>query len=492
MRQIPKAEAEEIHARSLRDPVWWCERFLGDRLWQKQKEILTAVRDCRKTAVKSCHGAGKSFDAAAAALWWLYTHRDSIVLTTAPTARQVKEILWKEIRLAKTGARIPLGGTLLSQELRLADGWFALGFTAPEYDNDRFQGFHNLHLLVIADEASGISEEIYDGIAGVLTSDESRFLMIGNPTNPSGSFARAYQTPGVAKISIPAWETPNFTAFGITEDDLFAGTWEEKITGPLPMPFLVTPRWVADRIADGWTKDTPQYIAKVDAKFPPVSADGLIPYHWIEAAVNRGLESGDPAELGVDCARYGSDESVITLRRGPVARIRRIIPFCSTMELAGAVVTEIREARATAAKIDAIGIGAGVYDRLEELELPAQEMNVGGATTDPEQFANLRAEWYWGLRQRFEDGDIDIEDDEIQTAQLAQLRYKINSRGQVLIEAKDEMKRRLAGKSPDRAEALMLAFAHGRDSGVSIPLSAIRAPREIPTLGSRSASIPRL
>ena len=113
-------------------------------------------------------------------------------------------------------------------------------------------------------------------------------------------------------------------------------------------------------------------------------------------------------------------------------------------------------------KVDADGLGAGVYDRLKELGEPALEMRSGMAATDSERFANKRAEWWWGLRERFESGDIDIEDDEELISQLSNIKYKINSRGQIQIESKDDMKKR-GLPSPDRADALMLAFAKQKE-----------------------------
>ena len=484
-------ETRALLERARADPAWWVREVLGHDPWAQQVAILESVRDNRETAVKSCHGIGKSHVAAATALWWLYCHPGSLVLTTAPTDRQVRGILWKEIRTAHQRARWPLGGSLLSQELKLADDWFALGFTAPEYDPDRFQGWHSLYTLVVIDEASGVSDEINDAIDGVLTADESRLLMIGNPTNPSGRFAKAFKTPGIAKVSVSAFDTPNFTAFGITEDDVAAGTWQAKVPGPLPRPYLVTPRWVADRY-QRWGPASSMYGAKVRAEFPSAGTDTLIPLHWIEAAVERPLERTAPCELGVDVARYGSDETVITARWGPVARTLRVIPVSDTMAVAGAVVLALRETGARVAKIDAVGIGAGVYDRLAELGEPVEEMQSGARAHDPERFANSRAEWYWGLRERFEAGDIDLEDDEVLVSQLADLRYKVNSRGQILIESKDDMKKRGVG-SPDRADTLMLAFALGVDHDtVQIPASAIHPTPSPSFMGRAGAGVPQM
>lgn len=490
MRASRSSGAKVAVDRALNDPAWWVRNILGHRPWQKQVEIFESVRDNRETAVKSCHAAGKSFSAASVALWFLYAHRPSIVITTAPTDRQVKGILWKEIRTGHQRAKYPLGGTLLSQELKLDNDWWAWGFTAPEYDPDRFQGFHSIHTLVVVDEASGVSEDIFEAIDGVLTSDESRLLMIGNPTNPSGGFAKAFKTPGIGKISIPAFDTPNFTTFDITEHDIIAGTWEEKITGPLPNPYLVTPRWVSDRYKR-WGPGSSQYLAKVQAQFPQSGDDTLIPLHWIEAAVERNMPAGSPSEVGVDVARFGSDETVIVHRAGSVVRTLEVIPVCDTMDVAGRTIVAIRNTGARVAKIDGVGVGAGVVDRLNEQGYEIEDMQSGARASDPEQFANTRAEWWWGLRKRFEENDIDIEDDEELLAQLSDMRYKINSRGQVIMESKEDMKKR-SRHSPDRADAVMLVFAKGKDHDAeTIPASAIHTGRTTPTMSRSSRGVPR-
>ncbi len=455
--EIPHQTKQEMVNRARTDPGWWVRKFLGHEPWNKQVDVIESVRDHQVTTVKSCHAAGKSFIAADVVLWFLYTHCPSIVITTAPTDRQVKGILWKEIGKSHMRAPVPLGGELLTQELKLDKDWYAWGFTAPEYDPDRFQGFHEIFILVVVDEASGVSEEIFDAIYGILTTDESRLLLIGNPTNPNGEFAKSFNKPATSKISIPAFISPNFTEFGITEQDIEDDTWEEKVTGPLPAPYLVTPRWVRERYVD-WTPESPLYEAKVRANFPQIGDDNLIPIHWIEAAVNRNLTPTYPSELAADIARYGMDETVIMTRAGPVARIHKIIPMCSTMEASGHIIMAIRETAATKAKIDAVGIGAGVYDRVAELGYPAVEMQSGLASSDPERFLNTRAEWWWNLRTWFETNRIDIENNETLISQLASIKYKVNSRGQIVIESKDDMKKR-GLRSPDRADTLMLLFA---------------------------------
>lgn len=229
------------------DPVYFVRDYLGSEPWPKQAEILEAVRDNKEVAVASCHAAGKSWISARAVLWFNYTHKLSRVVTTAPTFDQVKDILWQEIRLAYASSRVELGGKLLDTRLDLGPNWFATGRSTN--DANRFQGAHSSKgsILVVADEAAGIDPDIWIGIDGILTSQDSHLLAIGNPTEPSGEFYEMFKRPGVVKIHISAFDTPNFTTFGITLEDIRSGQWRAKITGPLPAPWLITPDWVADK-----------------------------------------------------------------------------------------------------------------------------------------------------------------------------------------------------------------------------------------------------
>jgi hypothetical protein len=107
-------------------------------------------------------------------------------------------------------------------------------------------------------------------------------------------------------------------------------------------------------------------------------------------------------------------------------------------------------------------------------EVNVIDVNVGKRSDKPERFTNLKAQYYWGLRERFRDGEITGIWDERLVSQLCGIRYEHNVKGQVVIESKDSVRRR-GGKSPDRAEALMLAFA----SGNRIQSGPVNLSREI-------------
>src|SRR5437016_8108213 len=136
-----------------RDPERFARQILGSSWWAKQREVAEAIAKHRRVAVKSANGVGKTYLAADLALWFLYSHRPSIVITTAPTARQVRTLLWEEIKRRFRGARIALPGKILTDKLEAADGWYAMGLATDE--DVKFQGFHAENLLIIVDEASG-------------------------------------------------------------------------------------------------------------------------------------------------------------------------------------------------------------------------------------------------------------------------------------------------------------------------------------------------
>lgn len=475
MLQLGQDDRQAVIQRSQEDPLFFPIHYMGMDLWKKQREIVEMVHGSKESAIRSCHAIGKTTVGATCTLSNLCPFEGSQAVTTAPNNRQVEHVTWKEIRKQHRDSRFPIGGHVTRKGLRFSDDWFGLGF-ATEKDGDMFVGFHSeVRQFVLADEASGVSDVIFDeGIMGVLTGN-TRFMTIGNPTNPNGYFYRQFKEPGVAKMKISAWDTPNFTEFGIEREDIVNGTWQEKVTGPLPRPYLVDPEWVARMFRKwcGGSRDglkNPLWVAKVEADFPEDLSDKLIPLAWVEAAKDRWKQAKrHPAEtdkrtLGVDVARKGTDESVIVYRHG----FRASVVYSSvgeqdTMRLVGHTV-RLRKKYGSihpmaAVNVDEIGVGGGVVDRLAELREPVFGVNVAESPEDKDMFVNKRAEIYWNLRELFEHGEIDIDpNDEDLTAQLVDIQFKYTSQGKIQIESKDDAKRR-GISSPDRVDALALAFA---------------------------------
>ena len=196
------------------DPGWFAERFLGASPWKKQRDVLRGLRDHDLVAVRSCNGSGKTFTAALATLWWLHMHDEATVITTAPSERQVKDLLWREIRHLHAKNPEYLGGKLTSTRLELSEKRFAYGFSTDTAG--RFQGFHSKNILVIVDEAAEVREFIFDAIFGCLTSENAKMLMIGNPSRLAGTFYDAFHKNRARwkTIHISAFDTPAFRGEG--------------------------------------------------------------------------------------------------------------------------------------------------------------------------------------------------------------------------------------------------------------------------------------
>lgn len=442
-----------------KDPVGFVQNVLLGFLWSKQREICESVRDHRFTSVMSCHDVGKSAVAARIAAWWISVHPpgEAFVVTSAPTFNQVKGILWREINKVHRLGGLP-GRCNSTQWIMPPNELVGFGRAVRDTDPTALQGIHARYVLVIFDEACGMAPALWDAASSLVANDDSRFLAIGNPDDPSSEFKRSCQPgSGFNVIRINALESPNFTG------------------EPVPdflKHVLVGPTWVAERKRK-WGEASPLYISKVLGLFPDQASDGLLSGADISAACAREYKPkrGDANELGVDVARFGDDASCIYHRHGWRARCIAKLHKRDTMTLTGEVVKAIRATGATAVKIDDTGVGGGVTDRLNELRaegrLPATLKIVPvivGTTfsrdeVDGERFWNIRAKINWIVRDLFVDGliDIDKDDDDLQ-AEAVEIKYKPNSAGIILIEEKKDMKKRLHGRSPDHWDALVLAF----------------------------------
>jgi hypothetical protein len=262
--------AAALVERCRKDPEFFIREVLGDDPWEQQVAIMESIRDNRVTAVPSCHSSGKSWTAGRIALWFAFSYHGSKVITTAPTERQVKGVLWGEILRAHKSAKLPLGGEPTAMQLKLDADWWIWGFTAPDWDESRFQGFHAPHILVIVDEASGISSALMDQIDSLLAGGHARKLLIGNPVIAGCSFQRDCESNEVHTIPIAAWDTPNFLTFGITEDDMVSGEWRNKVKeDEYPHPELISPEWVAERL-ELWGIDSSAWQSRIRGEFPSV------------------------------------------------------------------------------------------------------------------------------------------------------------------------------------------------------------------------------
>lgn len=424
------------------DPGVFLAKVLGADPHPAHLGIAGALAANSRVSVVGCNGSGKDWTSGRLILWWLSTRYPAKVVVLAPTHRQVHDIVWRECRTAYHNAAVPLGGRMLPRDSRLEydDEHFAVGFAVDDAFN--IQGFHSPHLLAVLSEAHGIPQDQHDAVRRL---NPSAIMMTGNALGSAGGeFYESHHERS------DLWKTLTIGAHDIIDD---------------PRPGMLTREQVAER-AEEWGEDSPLYISAVLAQWPDNSDETLVSVADARAAVERDLDPGSEVVLGVDVARYGSDASVIYMRRGPCARLVHRQVGASTMTLVTEVVRAIEELKPQRVVVDVVGVGAGVYDRLKELPLPAScqvvAFQAGASPRDKTRYVNAIAECWWGMSQAFRRGTIDIEDDKRLIAQVTSRRYTERSDRTVALESKDDIRKR-GGRSPDEADALAMTYvAPGR------------------------------
>jgi hypothetical protein len=444
-------------------------------LWSKQRDIINAIVEHRKVAVKSGHGVGKTFLAAGITLYLAYVWH-ATGMTTAPTFRQVRRALWGEIHYQYNRSRTPLGGKMNQVSLDLGDKWFVEGFSTDK-PLDNITGIHEENIFVIVDEAGGVVPTTFEALDALLTSESTFVLYIGNPVDPTGAFADVFKpNSGFKTFTLSCYDSPN-----VKHDRII-------------YPKLTVKKWVDDKVRK-WGADSNLFRVRVLGEFPEESKDTLIPIRYIEKALEKGREGVFTADriyaFGLDVARQGSDSTTYgvryksglfklhesTQKKRETETAGKMIDIYNGFipefkyrnlneldkRLKGEVKEETEEAFFPPINVDDIGVGGGVVDILLEEEYPVNGVNVGEAPdpSDPDEaklFLNKRAQYYWNLKMLFEKGLVAIDDDEL-AFELSKIKIEFLRSGKIKIIDKEIIKKELAGRSPDKAECMMLAFS---------------------------------
>lgn len=459
-RKLRPAPERVVHS----DPVRYARDVLNVEPWSIQREVMRAVASGEgegRAAVPACHGPGKTALAAWLGAWWIAgaPAGERALVTSAPTQHQVAGLLWAELNRAHYRGNLPgkvtgLNGTptwTIGQELA---GWGRKpqDLADPEQARQAFSGVHRAEgVLVILDEATGIPPWLWEAALSLLTNESSRILAIGNPDDPSSTFAeKCAPGSGWWVRHISAYETPLFTGEPVSE---------------AARKGLVSKRWVANAEQDYGGTDNPLYVSKVLGQFPDRSDDLVVQPRHIRKAWDLDLPGRTRGSFGYDVARSPTgDESALYRNRGGVLRFVdswRGLPITAAPgEPSGVdrVAGHVRKTPAVPVVVDTDGLGAGAYDGLRALVPPvrAVKFTASGPARNPDRFDSRRSELWWDARKALELGEWDLDEaDEVLAAQLQTPRFW-TVRGRIHVETKDELKRR--GKpSPDRADAAIMA-----------------------------------
>lgn len=449
-----------------------------------QAATAAAIADHPRVVVTSGNGLGKTHLLADLTASYSRHYPASVVLITAPTRHQLRGILWPAIKAAlrATGA---IDDAYTRNDYHAGDRHIkTIATNAPE----RLQGTHADHLLIIADEASGLDTDLLAALHGCAVGDQNRILLLGNPNSTDGALYAAWQMPTYHRLTLSALDHPNV----LTRTDAIPGavTWSS----------------IRQMLLD-WTREQAQPTADsfplpVDhADIPPATANLAQPRHWLPSDEFRVRVLGQwpsappgslfrPADLAectgqpltpdpndrhaaADIARLGGDRTVYTLRDGPVIIRLDILPADTIPGTANQLQTLLHRDRPKTLTIDAAGLGIGVSDLLQSSAPCPVRPFIGAdrprSPADAARYANRRATAYARLAILTTNKAVSLPVSPDLLEELQLIRSTHDDQHRLTLGSKENTRATL-GRSTDLADAVSMLF------DVGLPTTAQPAP----------------
>lgn len=433
-------------------------RHEGPDFWQV--ELFSTIRDALqsgqrvvKVAVKSGHGIGKSAGSSMLIDWGMSTFEGTRGVITANTERQLRTKTWVELakwrRLSITRDMFQMKATaLFARDPDQRAEWRFDMAPWSERNTEAFAGLHNQgkRIILIMDEASGISDIVWEVAEGALTDEDTQIIWVafGNPTRNRGRFREC---------------------FG---DGRFSGGWHQITVDSRKSRF--TNKDELDKRISEYGLDHDYTRVRILGEFPKTDVLSFINRADVLNAFSRTLDyrPNDPVVIGVDPARFGNDSSVIFPRQGRDAKSRPIERYqgLDTLQLAARVGEAFHRYNASMIFVDGTGIGGGVVDTLRSMAFPVHEVQFASTpdntlTTPGIKYANKRAEIWGSMREWIKTGALQeytVDSEHSLLDDLVVTNYYYNPRDELILEPKSEIKAR-EGFSPDIADALAVTFA---------------------------------
>lgn len=468
-----------------------------------------------------------SFFAASKTGHWIDSHTlgNAFVVTTAPTSAQIESVLWRELH--RVHAKAELRGRLTRSgypQWRVGDELVAYGRRPTEIA--AFQGLHARYVLLIIDEADGVSEQLFTAVDTLASSGHVRVLAIGNPDSSESHFARICRPgSGWNVVSLDGLRSPNFTRRGVSpfpelkqymiDNDIpFADESVAHVPATIRAEWrelLLSPEWVYERMTrwgvnrseedqpDGSTKvrwaEPALWLSKVRGRSPTEGSEGIIPLAWVELAIRRWEEwdanGRPPLEgrfiFGADVADSGKDETVVSRRKGYCIIDFVRTPMQDTDTTAKRLARRLRSNPDSTSCVDGSGIGAGVVNQIRGLHLPVIAF-IGAAKpegiydlTGEFTFANVRTAAYWRLRELLDPVNSTVKvmlpPDEDMKTDLTIPTWGVKAGAVIAMETKESVQKRLK-RSPDVGDTTAISFWPNVMGSQKVTL------REYGTLGS--------
>ena len=459
------------------DPHAWLSDVLGKRWYSKQEEIVDSFLSSSRTAVKSANGCGKSAVVADLITWIVAVGEPSetLCIVSAPTLSQIEKVIFAYLKVNK-GLAPSLPGRItetLAWKLDGDNGSEFLVFGKRPSDQDivsSFQGTRKRNTFVFLDEAGGLPQDMFTAAEAVATGAGSRILAIGNPDRRGTEFHRIFTDPNLSRDwslhTISAFDLPTFTGEVVYSDEV---KQEGLMSG------LTSVDWVNHK-KRAWGEDSARYKSKVLGEFPDEADNTFFSQAVIDKAYETEIDDDEAVRpiLGLDVARFGSDENVLYINRGGRVRLVDKWSKVDLIETSRRVHEVAQSCMASIINVDVNGVGGGVVDALVRLDefsdavYDVGAINGSHGSPDSARWTNARAWHYDTFREALADGAIDLDFDDTQLRdELISQTYKFSQRGSITMTSKDEM-RKSGLSSPDSLDAAILSVI-SHESQQSVP-----------------------
>lgn len=444
---------EEFRDRYEKNAALFVEEVLGmdgrdedHTIDPEQRQLLDWVSAGeRRISIRSGHGVGKTCALAWVIVWQNVCIYPQRTVATAPTGGQLFGALAKETFIWLKKLPKPLydlfdikaeGFCLLADKDDSNTEFRTSRAETPE----ALAGVHaeRGRVLLIADEGSGVPDPVFEAASGSMSARNAMTIIAGNPVRLTGFFHDTH-----TKLR-DHWKTLHISCVGHRR---------------------ISPDYIED-MKRRYGEDSNAYRVRVLGEFPKADNDAVVPYDLMTLALTRDVQPTNVRPIwGIDVGGggKGSDGSALAKRKGNVL-LEPVKEWgaLEVMQLVGKIkqewdATPLAE-RPEVILVDSIGLGAGVVQRLQEIELPARGVNVSETPALRDQYANLKAELYFRVREWFFARDCSLRGDEETGVQLCAVNFMPpTSAGKTRIEPKNETRKRL-GRSPDKGEAFLMTF----------------------------------
>ncbi len=420
------------------DPVGFVRNVLGGEPTKEQQQLLNAVaKGSRRISVRAGHGVGKSTGCSWLLIWHACTRYPQKAICTAPTAGQLFDALFAELKTWMNKLPPVLRESFEVQSEKIVfrgapEASFISARTSSAERPEALAGVHSEHVLLIVDEASAVPEAVFEAAAGSMSGHSAATILIGNPTRNSGLFYRTHHE--------------------------LASDWVRLHWSCVGSP-LVAADFI-DQIKSTYGETSNAFRIRVLGEFALADDDTLIAADLVDSAMARDVVAtpNEPMVYGVDVARFGSDRTALCKRTGNVVISLKSASGLDLMQTVGWVVNEAKADRPAEICVDTIGLGSGVADRLREMGYNVRDVNVAEASAMNPNANKLRDELWLSVRDWLATRAVKLPKDDTLRHELVAPRFTFTSSGKIQVESKDNMRKR-GMRSPDLGDSLCLTFA---------------------------------